>query len=140
MTKAIIEATATIEARFFDLDPLNIVWHGNYPRFFEIARCALMERIGYGYEEMRASGYVWPVVDMHMRFYRPMRLNRPASITASLREWESRMKIAYLIVDPDTKKKITRGHTVQVALDIRTEEMQWATPPVLREKLAPFLD
>ena len=32
-----------------------------------------------------------------------------------------------------------RATTSQVALTITTSEMQWVAPPVLREKLAPFL-
>jgi acyl-CoA thioester hydrolase len=35
-----------LEVPFFDLDPMNIVWHGNYVKYLEVARCALLETIG----------------------------------------------------------------------------------------------
>ncbi len=99
-----------------------------------------MRKIDYGYEAMVASGYAWPVIDMHIRYYRPLRLGVPTLMTASITEWENRLRIEYLGTDARTGKKTTRGHTVQVALDVKSEEMQWQTPPILREKLAPFLD
>ena len=78
---------------------MSVVWHGHYPRFFELARAALLARIGYGYEEMMASGHAWPVIDMHIRYYRPMRLGQRIDVTASITEWESRLKIEYLARD-----------------------------------------
>lgn len=137
--KAIVSATARFQPQFFDLDPMNIVWHGNYPRFFELGRCALMDRIGYGYEEMRLSGFAWPIIDMQLRYYRPLRLGQQADVTASVVEWENRLGVRYTITDVESGQKLTRGATIQVALDIKTQEMLWETPAILREKLAPFL-
>lgn len=137
--KPVVSATATVRAPFYDLDPMNIVWHGNYAKFFEVGRCALLSKIGYDYRAMEASGYAWPVIDMHVRYYRSLELGQEAEIVSSVSEWENRLKITYLIRDKETGKKFTTGHTVHVALDMRSKEMQWETPPVLREKLAPFL-
>ncbi len=86
--KAIVSETAKVCPQFYDLDPMNIVWHGNYPRFFELARTALLAKIGYGYDAMLASGFAWPVIDMHIRYYRPLRLARWVDVTASITEWE----------------------------------------------------
>jgi acyl-CoA thioester hydrolase len=137
--KAVVSESVRACPQFYDLDPMNIVWHGNYPRFFELARTALMSRIGYGYEEMRASGYAWPVIDLHVRYFRPLRLNGWVEVTASVVEWENRLRIDYLLRDEVTGKKTTKGHTIQVAVDVRTEAMQWQTPAILHEKLMPFL-
>ena len=35
-----------IRVPFFDLDPMQIVWHGNYLNYFEMARAALFEHNG----------------------------------------------------------------------------------------------
>ena len=137
--KAIVSETTRACPQFYDLDPMNIVWHGNYPRFFEVARTALLERIGYSYDAMVASGYAWPIVDMHVRYYRPLRLGRWVDVTASITEWENRLKIEYIMRDSENGQKTTKGHTVQVAVDVKSEAMLWQTPPILKEKLAPFL-
>jgi acyl-CoA thioester hydrolase len=137
--KAIVSESVRVRPQFYDLDPMNIVWHGNYPRFLELARTALMDKIGYGYNEMRASGFAWPVIDMHVRYYRPLRLGRWIAITASLTEWENRLKIEYVARDEVTGKKTTKGHTVQVAVDVGTEAMVWQTPIIFRDKIVPYL-
>jgi acyl-CoA thioester hydrolase len=137
--KAVVSETTKACPQFYDLDPMNVVWHGNYPKYFELARTALFARIGYGYEAMLESGFAWPVVDMHIRYYRPLRLGRWIDITASITEWENRLKVVYLARDSENGEKTTKGHTVQVAVDVKTESMLWQTPDILREKLAPYL-
>jgi len=137
--KAIVSECIVATPQFYDLDPMNVVWHGNYPRFFELARTALLKRIGYGYAEMVASGYAWPVIDMHIRYYRPLTLAEPVEVSAGITEWENRLRIQYVFRDIGTGKRTTMGHTLQVAVEIKTEKMLWETPPVFRQRLAPYL-
>lgn len=47
---------------FYDIDPMEVVWHGHYVKFMELARGALLARLGYGYAEMRDSGFAWPAI------------------------------------------------------------------------------
>lgn len=137
--KPIVTKTITDRPHFHDLDPMNIVWHGNYVQFFEKARAALLDSIGYGYAEMVEGGHVWPVVDMNLRYYRPLTLGQEFEVEAGIVEWENRLKIAFMIRDAKTGDKITRGHSVQVAVDKATEEMLWETPQVFRDRIAPYL-
>jgi acyl-CoA thioester hydrolase len=134
-----IEARTTIQPEFYDLDPMNVVWHGNYVRYFEVARCVLLQRIGYTYQDMQRSGYAWPIVDLRLRYYRPLRFAQKFDVQVAIVEWENRLKMTYLLTDRATGARLARGHTVQVAVDLESEEMLWETPPVLRAKLAPFL-
>ena len=64
----LLEAEVDIDVPFHDLDPMQIVWHGRYAQYFEIARCALLDQIGYGYDAMRESGYAWPIIDMRIQY------------------------------------------------------------------------
>jgi acyl-CoA thioester hydrolase len=120
---------------FHDLDPLDICWHGHYVRYFELARCDLLARIGYDYPEMHASGYAWPVIELFIRYAYPLSYRQRIRVEAYLVEWENRLKIDYRIVDVNTGQRLTRGHTVQVAVDMKTRQMRMECPAVLREKL-----
>ena len=137
--KAIVSASAEATPQFYDLDPMNIVWHGNYPRFLELGRMAVMNKIGYGYSEMIESGYAWPIIDLRMRYAKSMKLEQPVKITAGIAEWENTLRITYLITEVDGGGRIMRASSSQVALKIGTQDMLWVSPPVLREKLAPYL-
>ncbi|WP_434627322.1 acyl-CoA thioesterase [Chromobacterium sp. CV08] len=124
-----------LEPAFHDLDPMDVVWHGNYVKYLEIARCALLERFDYNYPQMRDSGYAWPVVDMRLKYVQPIRFGQKVTIEATIVEWENRLKIAYLIRDAATGRKINTAYTIQVAVDIASQEMLYVCPPVLWEKL-----
>jgi acyl-CoA thioester hydrolase len=137
--RAIVSAVAETQAQFFDVDPMSVVWHGNYPKFLELGRVAVLDVIGYDYSAMTASGYLWPVVDMGIKYIQPIRLLQRIEIEAGVMEWENRLKIAFEIRDKATGKRLTRAYSVQVAVDMASEQMQWETPPILREKLGRWL-
>jgi len=49
-------AEVRIEVPFHDLDPAGYVWHGNYAKYLELARCALLKTFDYNYDAMVRSG------------------------------------------------------------------------------------
>ncbi|PKR53129.1 acyl-CoA thioesterase [Thalassospira marina] len=130
-----ISTSVTETIQFYHLDPMNVVWHGNYVQFFEQARCALLDLIDYNYPQMDASGYVWPVVDMRVKYVRPCRFGQKIQITATLIEYENRLKISYLITDAQTGEKLTKGFTIQVAVEKASGEMLFRSPDFLIDKL-----
>ncbi len=129
-----ISADVVIQTQFYDLDPMQVVWHGNYPRFLEQARCALLDRIGYNYPQMQASGHVWPIVDMRIKYVRPIRFGDAITVTASLAEFENRLKIDYRIRD-NAGQVLTKAQTIQVAVLAASGEMLLESPAVLTEKI-----
>lgn len=139
MAEALIKAEAELEVQFQDCDPAQIVWHGHYFRYFEAARGALLRKIDYDYPAMRASNYVWPVIEAHVRFARPLRYAQRIRVQAGLVEWENRMKINYRVADAASGERVSTGYTVQCAVDAQTWEMQWVSPPALLERLRGYL-
>lgn len=132
---SILSANVEIDIPFFDIDSVNVVWHGHYPKYFELARCAMLEKIDYGYDAMRASGYIWPVIDIQIRYVKPLVFKQRVVVEAKLMEWEYRLKIDYVIRDAVTKARLTKGSTVQVAVDMKTKELCLMSPSILFEKL-----
>lgn len=120
---------------FFDIDPMEIVWHGHYVKYLELARSALLDRFDYGYSRMRASGYAWPIVDMRLKYVRPAQLGQRLIVRAEIVEWENRLRIAYRIRDAASSRKLTEAGTIQVAVDLSTREMLYVCPPVLWQRL-----
>lgn len=130
-----ISADVVIKVQFYDLDPMGIVWHGNYARFLEQARVALFDKISFGYREMAASGFAWPIVDMRVKYVRPIDLSRTIKVTATLVEYENRLRINYLITDVNSGAILTRAHTIQVTVDRASKELCFETPPAMVEKV-----
>ena len=129
------EAEVEIEIPFHDIDIMGVAWHGHYVKYLEIARCALLDKIDYNYSQMKESGYAWPVIEIFIRYPQPLYFQQKVQVRAKLAEWENRLKISYEIKDVDSGKRLTRAHTVQVALDMQTREMMFVSPEVLFQKL-----
>lgn len=132
---ALLSHDIPLSPAFHDLDPMDVVWHGNYPRYFELARCALLARFDYDYPAMRDSGYAWPVVDMRIKYIRPLVYGADLRVRATIVEWEHRLRIDYEIRPATGGRPLTRGHTIQVAVEMATGEMCYVCPPVLAERL-----
>lgn len=134
-----ITTSVDIEIPFHDCDPMNVVWHGNYPRYFEVARCQLLRLFDYDYLAMVDSGYMWPIVDMRLKYVGSAKFSQIITVTATLVEYEHRIKINYLITNKETGARLTKGYTVLAAVCIKTAELQLESPPILAEKLQPLL-
>ena len=128
-------AEVTIQVPFHDVDLVGIVWHGHYAKYFEIARCALLETFDYNYDRMLASGYGWPVIDLRLRYVKPAQFGQKIRVRATLLEWENRLRIEYLVTDDASGQRLTKGESVQVAVNMATREMCMVSPDVLFEKL-----
>ena len=128
--------TASISTRvpFHDLDATGVVWHGRYFKYLESARCALLERLGYSYEAMLESGFLWPVVDSQIRYVQPLTLNQQVKAIACLREWEFNLTVDYRL-ENEEGQICTRARTVQVPVDAVTSELRLGCPAVFVQKV-----
>jgi acyl-CoA thioester hydrolase len=114
---------------------MQVVWHGNYVRYLEQARAALMDKIGYNFPGLDASGYLWPIVDMRLKYIRPIRFRQSVEVEATLVEYENRIRIDYLCRDHASGEILTKAHTIQVAVLAETGELSLESPPALLEKV-----
>ncbi len=133
-----LTSEVTLVTSFQDADPMGVIYHGNYFRFFEEARRILMEKIDYNYREMEASGYVWPVIDSYVKYVKAIPYNHQIRVTAALSEWENRLRVDYVIYDASTGVRMTKGYTRQVAVELKSEEMCFASPQLFLDKLEPY--
>lgn len=129
----------TLSVPFFDVDSMNIVWHGNYCKYLELARCTLLDKIGYNYRAMAESGFLFPIVDMQIKYIKPIIFEQTIVINATLVEWEQRLKIKYLISDANTQEVLTKAHTIQAAVEFKTQRLHLACPDMFIQKVQQLL-
>lgn len=132
MTEHHAEVVLTVS--FHDCDPMGVVWHGNYFRFFEVAREALLRSINYSYAEMAASGYVWPVVDTRVKYRQPLRCEEMIRVSARITEYENRLRIDYEVRNA-AGQITTKAHTLQVAVEQESQALCFVSPDILLERL-----
>ena len=88
---------------------------------------------------MYDSGYSFPIVDMRLKYLQALHFEQDIIIEAKLTEWEVRIKIEYLIRDKTTKQKLTKGHTVQAAVDAETKVMRLSCPQEFISKVSQLM-
>lgn len=128
-------ADVIIDVPFHDVDTMNVVWHGHYLKYFEIARCKLLDQFDYNYNQMKDSGYAWPVIESYVRYAQGIIFGQHIRVRATLKEWENRLKIEYQIFDAESGKRLTKGFTSQVAVEIETREMCFQSPQIFLDRL-----
>jgi acyl-CoA thioester hydrolase len=138
-SKGFFHVDTEVLVPFFDVDTMNVVWHGHYVKYLEVARCALLDQLGHNYTQMVESGYAWPVIDLQLRYVRGAVFGQKLNVRANLVEWENRLKISYLISDLQTGERLTRASSVQVAVDMSNREMQLASPKVFTDAVERIL-
>jgi acyl-CoA thioester hydrolase len=134
-----ISAEIACEVGFADVDLAQVVWHGHYLRYLENARWAVMRAIGFDLEDMMDSGYLWPVVDLRVKYVRAARFADRLRVRASLVEWEQRLAINYLVTDATDGARVVRAQTVQVAVKPPHNELLFMMPPCLTDRVANYL-
>ena len=128
-----IFAETELVIEFHDLDPMKVVWHGNYIKLFETGRRALLDKVGYDYYEMEKSGYAFPVIEVSAKFLGSLRFKDTAVIKAVLVEYENRLRIEYEIRNAKTGLVTTRGLTTQMAVNMSTNESCFVCPKELTD-------
>jgi len=126
-----ISASIDVTVAFHDIDIIGVMWHGHYLKYLETARWHLMDQLEFGYDTMAASGFAWPIVEMHVKYLHAARMGELLNVRASLVEWENRITMNYLVTRASDQERVARGKSVQVAVDAKTLALQFVTPEPL---------
>ena len=130
-----MKAEVEIQVPFHDVDAMHYVWHGHYYKYYEVVRTKLFQSIDYDVLQMKASGYSWPIIETSCKYVQPMLYNHLIQVSAKIQEYENRLKIIYRISDAKTDEKLATGHTTQVAVDMKNNEMCFVSPKFLLKKV-----
>ncbi len=131
---ASLRCQVDVTVPFHDADPTGVTWHGNYFRYYDTARTALLAKLQFGYRQMAAAGQSWPIIDTRVRYRRSIPYGSHITVSAQLVEWEFRMVIYYQIWN-DEGTLVNEAYTVQVPLSIPTESLNVGTPEALRTRV-----
>ncbi|MBQ0050572.1 MAG: acyl-CoA thioesterase [Treponema sp.] len=124
---------------FNDCDPMRIVWHGNYINYFERARCALLDKIGYNYLDMEDSGFIFPVAEVKSRYLKSLRFGDICRAKATLVEWENMIKMEFELYNDKTGELCTKGMVSQICVKADNGETQFVCPKCFVERVEHFI-
>ncbi len=74
-----------LRARFAETDAMGVVHHASYPAWLEAARVDLLRAAGHPYGDVRATGIDFAVVELTVRYERPVRFDDDVTVLVWLR-------------------------------------------------------
>ena len=108
----------SLRTLYADTDRSQVVYHANYLRYFEFGRASLMREAAYPYREIEESGYVYPVIEVGVSYFRPLYyddnmwiLTRPALLK---RVW---LRFDYVIIHEESQEIACKGFTRHCAVN-----------------------
>lgn len=128
--KKIVSKTQ-IKVPFYDLDPMNIVWHGNYVKYLEKARCDFFDMLSYNYTAMYNDGIMYPIAKMEFKFIKSAKFGENLTVECILKELEPAVILKYNVYTED--EKILTASTMQIGVDVNTGETIYNAPEKLRK-------
>ena len=121
---------------FYELDPLRIVWHGNYFKYFEDARTALFNQVGIDlYEIYTRTNYLFPIIKTSTKFISPLRYGDEFICKATVVEGKLKIVVDFEIRLKADGKICARGRTEQAAVKMPEMEIEFTVPCEIQEAL-----
>lgn len=126
------------QIEFYDLDPMNVVWHGNYIKYLEAARCDMLDQIGYTYIDMKNDGCAYPIAKMDLKYIKPLQFQQKINVVCTIETIEPSLEIKYIIEDAETNEVLFKAKSMQIRVDISTRESLYTAPQKFLEKIEEF--
>lgn len=121
---------------FHDLDPLQIVWHGNYLKYFDVTRFNLFSSVGIDlYAYMIKNGFTFPVTRSEVKHIAPLRAFDKFTCRATVTEAQYKIAMRFEIHKDGGKTVCARGRSEQLAVHYPEMEMEFAIPDDIRTAL-----
>ena len=132
-----ISHVSTFKVAFFDVDSMEVMWHGNYVKYLEMARCELLEKLGYNYIAMKKDGYAFPIVKLDVKYVRPAFFNDVIKVTTTLSECETFLKFHYLI-ENEKGEKLSEANTAQAVIEMKSLQTCFEMPDTLKKAIKAY--
>jgi acyl-CoA thioester hydrolase len=114
----VLKTAKEIEVQFNELDPMDIVWHGNYIKYFEIGREDFGVKHGISYPDLKRELIATPVVSVHCDFKRSVKYGEKLRVeTRLINDPAAKIILEYKIFRTENNELVAEGKTVQVFTD-----------------------
>lgn len=115
----------------------GIVWHGTYVIWMEEARVECLRSIGIEFADLVALGCDLPVVELSLRYHRPIQLGMAAVVRTRMAEVTGvRINWDYAIQSQDGEELYVTAHVTLVAVDREKGKIMRSLPENVQSALA----
>lgn len=132
----LFEHSVKINIPFHDTDAMQVVWHGNYLKYFEIARDSLFAEKGIDlYDYFLRFHYLFPVIRASVKYIAPLRVRDEIICTAFLLETRRKIVMDFTIRRVSDNTLCATGTSEQAAVLFTGTGMDLEIPKEIRAAL-----
>jgi acyl-CoA thioester hydrolase len=125
-----------LKVPFHDLDPLQMVWHGNYLKYFDIARSALFVQGGVDlFDYFKTTNCLFPLIKTSTKYIASLRYLDEFKSIATVVEAQYKIVIDFEIRLLKNNQICARGRSEQVAVRHPGMEIMFEIPGDIRTAL-----
>ena len=111
-----------IRIRYDEVDKMGYVYHGNYAKFFHISRTELLRKIGISDKELESHNILLPVIEMNIKYIKPVFYDDIITIKTSLQNVpSSRMRFTHEVLNA-SNEVINKAESTVVFVDMHTRK------------------
>ena len=126
-----------IRAQPHHTDYAGVVWHGAYVAWLEEARVECLRSIGIEFADLVALGCDLPVVELSIRYHRPIKLGMAAVVKTRMLDVSGvRINWDYQVQSPDFQDLYVSAQVTLVAIDREKAKIMRQLPAAIKEALA----
>lgn len=93
------------KTQYYETDQMGIIHHSNYIRWFEEARIAFMDQLGFTYAGMEKDGIISPVLSVSCEYKSMTRFGDTVSIEVEIEAYNGiKLELSYTVRDRETKE------------------------------------
>ena len=131
-----VSTSVRLRVPYYDVDIMQVVWNGNYLKYFEVARQALFRECGLDlHRYMNEKKYVFPVIRSMVKHIQPLRWDDEFICTAVLKEARVKIVLDFEIKLISNGQVCAKGQSEQVALRVPEMEMAFRIPEEIQQAL-----
>lgn len=108
-----LKTRTRLKVSFHECDPMQIVWHGNYLKYFEEGREDFGNNYGVSYRDIKAEGLATPIVKTQSEHKLPLTYGDEFIVETSFIDSPA-AKIIFRYKIFKQEKLVCTGETVQV--------------------------
>lgn len=122
------------EVKFSEADPLGIVWHGHFIRYFEDGREAFGKKYNLKYLDFYRHNIVVPIVKVNCEYKRILRYGHKIRIETTYHDTlAAKLIFNYNIYDVATNEIVATGDSIQVFMHRDNLELMLTLPEFMTE-------
>ena len=134
-----VKSEIKIRVRYSETDKMGIVYYGNYPQYYEVARTELIRDLGMSYKFIEEKGYNLPVYKMKITYHNPAKYDDLLRIETTILEKPGiKMKFLHKIYNEDNIL-INEAEVILVFIDSKTKKA-CSSPEFFNKLIVPLFN